>query len=73
MAMFAQYAMAASHEALEDAGWYPQNNDEQEMTVRPTNSVVRLCIESKLRASVLALELAVLKTCTTHPLPTTKV
>lgn len=36
MARFAQYAMAATEEALEDAGWRPGVGDveEREMTVR---------------------------------------
>jgi len=36
MARFAQYAMAATEEALEDAGWRPRTEDveEREMTVR---------------------------------------
>lgn len=35
MARFAQYAMAATEEALEDAGWRPSTEDaeEREMTV----------------------------------------
>lgn len=34
MARFAQYAMAASEEALEDAGWKPTSFEEREATVR---------------------------------------
>ena len=36
MAQFAQYAMAATEEAVEDAGWRPGTGDveEREMTVR---------------------------------------
>ena len=34
MSKFMGYAMAASHEALEDAGWKPKTAQEQEMTVR---------------------------------------
>jgi 3-oxoacyl-[acyl-carrier-protein] synthase II len=33
MARFAQYAMVASEEALADAGWYPQKEDDLEATV----------------------------------------
>jgi 3-oxoacyl-[acyl-carrier-protein] synthase II len=33
MARFAQYALAASEEALEDAGWKPTGQDELESTV----------------------------------------
>lgn len=28
-----QYALAASHQALEDAGWHPDSEQEKEMTV----------------------------------------
>ena len=34
MSKFMGYAMAASEEALEDAGWKPKTEEEQEMTVR---------------------------------------
>lgn len=34
MARFAQYAMAASEEALEDAGWKPTAFEQREATVR---------------------------------------
>ena len=34
MSNFMGYAMAASHEALDDAGWKPKTEQEQEMTVR---------------------------------------
>ena len=33
MSKFMGYAMAASQEALEDAGWKPKTEEEQEMTV----------------------------------------
>lgn len=33
MALFSQYAVAASEEALKDAGWKPGNDEEQERTV----------------------------------------
>jgi 3-oxoacyl-[acyl-carrier-protein] synthase II len=33
MAQFAQYAMAATEEALEDAAWKPTSHEEREMTV----------------------------------------
>jgi 3-oxoacyl-[acyl-carrier-protein] synthase II len=32
MAKFTQYAIAATEMALEDAGWKPQTQEEQEMT-----------------------------------------
>jgi 3-oxoacyl-(acyl-carrier-protein) synthase len=34
MARFAQYALAASEEALEDAGWKPTAFEDREATVR---------------------------------------
>jgi 3-oxoacyl-(acyl-carrier-protein) synthase len=34
MARFAQYAMVASEEALVDAGWAPQKEDDCQATVR---------------------------------------
>lgn len=34
MARFAQYAMAATEEALGDAGWKPADFGQREMTVR---------------------------------------
>jgi len=34
MARFAQYAMVASEEALDDAGWSPKKEDDLEATVR---------------------------------------
>ena len=33
MSKFMGYAMAASQEALDDAGWKPKTEEEQEMTV----------------------------------------
>ena len=41
MARFAQYAMAATEEALEDAGWKPTAFEQREMTVCMS---VRCCI-----------------------------
>lgn len=35
MSTFMQYAMVASHEALQDANWHPKSNLEREMTVSP--------------------------------------
>jgi 3-oxoacyl-[acyl-carrier-protein] synthase II len=34
MARFAQYAMVASEEALDDAGWLPEKETDLEATVR---------------------------------------
>jgi len=33
MAKFAQFAMVAAHEALEDAGWTPRDDEDQQATV----------------------------------------
>ena len=33
MALFSQYAIAASEEALRDAGWMPTNDQQRERTV----------------------------------------
>jgi 3-oxoacyl-[acyl-carrier-protein] synthase II len=38
MARFAQYAMVASEEALNDAGWSPKSEEDLESTVSTTNS-----------------------------------
>lgn len=38
MSKFMHYAMAASQEALDDAGWKPANDEEREMTVRAVTS-----------------------------------
>ena len=35
MARFAQYAMVASEEALQDAGWSPVNEEQYKATVWP--------------------------------------
>ena len=34
MSNFMEYAVVAAHEALEDAGWKPETEEEQEMAVR---------------------------------------
>lgn len=44
MARFAQYAMAATDEALEDAGWKPSAHEQREATV----GSMSLMIESSL-------------------------
>ena len=38
MSKFMGYAMAASQEALDDAGWKPKTEEEQEITVRRVTS-----------------------------------
>ena len=40
MALFAQYAMASTEEALEDAGWKPTTFDEREATVWSTDPIL---------------------------------
>lgn len=35
MALFTQYALAATEEALEDAGWKPTVSEQREATVCP--------------------------------------
>ena len=41
MSKFMGYAMAASQEALDDAGWKPKTEEEQEITVRHATSKQR--------------------------------
>lgn len=38
MALFAQYAVAAAEEALEDAGWKPTSHEQREATVSRCSS-----------------------------------
>jgi 3-oxoacyl-[acyl-carrier-protein] synthase II len=40
MARFAQYAMVASEEALDDAGWKPEKEEDLEATVRTAAHVI---------------------------------
>lgn len=40
MALFAQYAMASTEEALEDAAWKPTAVEEREATVRFSNALL---------------------------------
>lgn len=42
MATFAQYAMIASEEALNDAGWAPQKDSDLEATVRAISTLPNL-------------------------------
>ena len=52
MSTFMQYAMLASGEALEDAGWRPKTDHQREMTVSHGSLIVRcddsaqLCIRA---------------------------
>jgi len=41
MAAFSQYAIAASEEALDDAGWHPATQDEKDDMVRHHPSLLR--------------------------------
>ena len=41
MPTWMQYAMAASQEALEDAGWHPKTEEEQRKTVKAYS--LRVC------------------------------
>ena len=52
MAKFTHYAIAASHEALEDAGWAPQGEEDQQATVKHCELLVQVMVELNLdRAS----------------------
>jgi 3-oxoacyl-(acyl-carrier-protein) synthase len=44
MARFAQYAMVASEEALNDAGWLPEKEKDLEATVRDRSSTSRVLL-----------------------------
>jgi 3-oxoacyl-[acyl-carrier-protein] synthase II len=39
MALFAQYAMASAEEALQDANWEPQSEEDLQATVRWQSTV----------------------------------
>jgi 3-oxoacyl-[acyl-carrier-protein] synthase II len=57
MARFAQYAMVASEEALADAGWTPQKEDDLEATVRCVICIQRhLLTQSRVFTWARALE-----------------
>ena len=57
MAKFAQYAMVASEEALNDAGWTPTTEDELEATVGRFQRSCGLFIDStRVSTSAQALE-----------------
>lgn len=47
MPRFMQYALVAAQEALDDAGWYPEDPKDQEMTVSPFPPLVN-CIRKLL-------------------------
>lgn len=59
MAKFAQYAVAATDEALEDAGWKPTKEEEKEATVRENRSRIWNFTETS-RVFVLVQELVLL-------------
>lgn len=48
MALFSQYAVAAAEEALEDSGWRPRSDEEQERAVRSTLSTPTTCETGEL-------------------------
>lgn len=54
MSTFMQYAMLASSEALEDAGWRPKIEQQREMTVSHDSSNVNLDdpVQLEIRAYV---------------------
>lgn len=52
MAKFAQYAVAATKEALEDAGWKPTRLEEQEATVRTELTTTMETLAEQLRVFV---------------------
>lgn len=81
MAMFAQYAMAAAEEALEDAGWKPTAFEQREATVSifllyhyGTDSLNLLFLrtDSQHREFVLVLGLAILMRSMIQLSPMTK-
>jgi 3-oxoacyl-(acyl-carrier-protein) synthase len=51
MARFAQYAMVASEEALNDAGWMPKKEDDLEATVCTLSVSIRTSCSHRSRAS----------------------
>lgn len=65
MAKFAQYAMAASLEAVEDAQWHPKSPKDLESTVSYVKAVAVPGFERN-RVSILAPVLATLKMFTKH-------
>ncbi len=57
MAKFAQYAMVASEEALNDAGWAPHKEEDLEATVGRVRKSCDVSINTiRVSTSVLALE-----------------
>lgn len=42
MSKYMQYAMVASQEALQDAGWSPRTEQEEEMTVSSHQTICNL-------------------------------
>lgn len=68
MAKFAQYAMAATEEALQDANWKPKPFEQREVTVGlyfQTELIEYLC---GVRESALGRVLAISRKCTTQSL-----
>jgi 3-oxoacyl-(acyl-carrier-protein) synthase len=64
MAKFAQYAMAATEEALQDANWKPEPFEQREVTVCSLSTCKLIEYSYGDRVSVLALALAISMKCT---------
>ena len=75
MSKYMQYAMVAAQEALEDAGWSPHTEHEEEMTVSSHQITFTAfdSFSSTLRVCALAQELGASKRPTIPLLRTTKV
>ena len=73
MSRYMQYSMAASQEAVENAGWFPGNEAEKRMTVRPLfPSSDKASSSCNYRESRWALASAAWKKSTIPPLLTRK-
>ena len=44
MAQYMQYAVVAAREALDDAGWHPEDPKEQDMTVSLPSILHSICL-----------------------------
>lgn len=63
MARFAQYAMVATEEALNDAGWLPEKEEDLETTVRSCHPVAATQNSFSIRAYTWARALEALMMC----------